>query len=198
MKQIRITIISIMILTLVLGIAYPLLICSMRNLFFPYQARGSLIESPSQRIIGSKWIGQNFSAPQYFHPRPSYAGENGYDAMASGGSDLGPTSKNLMDVLRSRIDRYRAENNIEPSQRIPADAVMASGSGLDPHISPDNAFLQASRVAAARNMALSTIKEMIRKTTSRRFMGIFGEPHVNVLMLNIQLDQMGRSTESVD
>lgn len=188
-EQIRIAAVSILILTLVLGIAYPLLVCGSGYLLFPHHAAGGLIKNNENRIVGSKFIGQNFSAPYYFHPRPSYAGDLGYDAMASGASNLGPTSKDLFEKLQERIDRYRNENNVPASQKLPADAVTASGSGLDPHISLQNAYLQSPRIAAARACSVEQVKDEVRKIASQRMLGLFGEPHVNVLMLNIWLDQ---------
>lgn len=188
-EQIRIAALSILLLTLILGIAYPLLICGAGYLFFPHHASGGLIKNQENRVIGAKFIGQTFSEPYYFHSRPSDAGELGYDAMASGASNLGPTSKELYQKIQERIDRYRNDNNVPSTQKLPADAVTASGSGLDPHISQENANLQAARIAAARNISEDQILDIVQKMTSHRMLGIFGEPRVNVLMLNIWLDQ---------
>lgn len=186
-KQIRISIVSIFILTLIFGLAYPLLIWGLGALFYPHHANGALIER-SGVIVGSKYIGQNFSDPKYFHGRPSDAGKNGYDAMKSGASNLGPTSAELIKILEERIQNYRLENHLPPTIKIPSDAVTSSGSGLDPHISLDNADLQAERVAATRNLPIATVKKAIRQSSSKRSFGIFGEPRVNVLMLNMALD----------
>jgi potassium-transporting ATPase KdpC subunit len=189
MKQIRTAIIAILILKVVLGLFYPLFVSLIGRSLFPGHAEGGLLKNADGQIIGSKFIGQNFSSPVYFHPRPSAAGEHGYDAMDSRGSNLGPTSKKLMDLLQERILAYRLENDLSTTRPLPADAVTASGSGLDPHISLDNAILQAPRVARARGVALMAIHEQIRKSTSNPYMGLFGEKRVNVLMLNIRLDQ---------
>jgi potassium-transporting ATPase KdpC subunit len=186
-EQIRITAVALLLMTVILGIVYPLFICGVGHALFPIRAGGSLIKDASGHVIGSKIIGQSFTRPIYFHPRPSMAG-GGYDAMASNGSNLGPTSKKLMEMLQERIAAYRAENNLPPDLPLPVDAVTASGSGLDPHISPENADLQSTRVATARNMPLSQVKECIRKATAGRWLGIFGEIHVNVLELNMLLD----------
>lgn len=188
--QIRMTIISLLLFTGLLGIIYPFAICIVGQTFFPNHARGGLLKDQSERIIGSKFIGQNFSSAHYFHSRPSHAGTNGYDGMASGGSNLGPTSKKLIDHLQERIQIYRLENSLSPSDPIPADAVTSSGSGLDPHISLQNAYLQAPRVAAARHIPLSALRDLIRKGTSKRWLGLFGEKHVNVLLLNYKIDQL--------
>jgi potassium-transporting ATPase KdpC subunit len=187
-NQIRSTVISILILTVILGIIYPFLVCGIGTLFFPHHAKGALVRNEHKQIIGSKFIGQNFTSPKYFHPRPSYAGD-GYDAMASGASNLAPTSKALLDIVQERILAYKDENSISPSEQLPVDAVTASGSGLDPHISLKNAMYQAPRIANARNISIDRINDLINKMTIGRFLGLFGEPHVNVLMLNLKLDQ---------
>ena len=155
---------------------------------FPRQANGSLIESKDRRIIGSEWLGQNFAGAKYFHPRPSAAGANGYDAASSSGSNLGPTSQKLMDAVKQRVETYRAENGLAADALVPGDAVTASGSGLDPHIGVKNAELQAPRVAKERGLSLDAVKAEIAKATDGRSFGILGEPGVNVLKLNIALD----------
>jgi len=188
--QILKTIISLLIFTALLGIIYPLAICVVGQTFFPNHSSGGVLKDHSDRIIGSKFIGQNFSSVQYFHPRPSNAGANGYDGMASGGSNLGPTSKKLIDLLQERIEIYRLENNLSPTDPIPSDAVTSSGSGLDPHISLQNAYYQAPRVAAARHIPLSSLRDLIRKKTLKRWLGLFGEKRVNVLLLNLAIDQL--------
>jgi K+-transporting ATPase ATPase C chain len=139
-------------------------------------------------VRGSKLLGQSFTDAKYFHPRPSAAG-NGYDAASSGGSNLGPTSQKLNDAIKDRIAAYRAENGLKETDAIPADAVTASGSGLDPHVSLRNAELQAPRVAKARNVAVEKIRELVRANTNPADWGIFGEPGVNVLELNLALDK---------
>jgi potassium-transporting ATPase KdpC subunit len=167
---------------------FPLIILGAGQLLFPRQANGSLIESKDRRIIGSEWLGQNFAGAKYFHPRPSAAGANGYDAASSSGSNLGPTSQKLMDAVKQRVDTYRAENGLAADALVPGDSVTASGSGLDPHISVKNAELQAPRVARERSLSLDAVKLEIAKATDGRSLGILGEPGVNVLRLNIALD----------
>jgi len=134
-------------------------------------------------------IAQNFNSPRYFHPRPSAAGEAGYDAGNSSGSNLGPLSKKLADAVKERVEAYRAENGLAPDARVPADAVTASGSGLDPHIDLKNALLQAPRVAQARRIGREAMEKIIKANTEGRDVGIFGEPRVNVLKLNLALDK---------
>ena len=174
-------------MTLVLGIAYPLLITGISQIIFPHQANGSLIKT-GDRLIGSELIGQNFSKPEYFHPRPSAAGSNGYDAAASNGSNYGPTNQKLFDRVKASADQFRKEN---PNYRgpIPADLLTASASGLDPHISPDSARAQLARVAKARGVQPEAIDRYISEFTERPDLGFLGEPRVNVLMLNLALDQ---------
>jgi K+-transporting ATPase ATPase C chain len=145
-------------------------------------------------IRGSRLIGQNFAGAQYFHSRPSAAG-NGYDAANSGGSNLGPTSQKLHDAIKDRIEAYRKENSLRETDSVPADAVTASGSGLDPHISLANANLQLGRVASSRKIPAEKIKEVIKQNTDRRDIGILGEPGVNVLTLNLALDKIVPSTK---
>ena len=167
---------------------FPLIIFGAGQLFFPEQANGSLVESKDRRIIGSERLGQNFAGAKYFHPRPSAAGANGYDAASSSGSNLGPTSQKLMDAVKQRVDTYRAENGLSADALVPGDAVTASGSGLDPHISVKNAELQAPRVAKERGLSLDAVKAEIAKAIDGRALGILGEPGVNVLKLNIALE----------
>jgi potassium-transporting ATPase KdpC subunit len=169
---------------------FPLIIFGAGQLFFPRQANGSLIESRDRRIIGSELLGQNFAGAKYFHPRPSAAGANGYDAASSTGSNLGPTSQKLIDAVKQRVENYRAENELTADALVPGDAVTASGSGLDPHISLQNAALQAPRVAKERSLSLDAVHAQIAKATDDRSLGILGEPGVNVLKLNIALDSL--------
>ena len=150
----------------------------------------SVLVGKDGAIIGSSLLGQNFSGKKYFHPRPSAAGPNGYDASASGGSNLGPTSQHLADLIKQRIADYRASNGLTENQPVPADAVTASGSGLDPHISPANALLQAARVAKARSLPPAKIQELIDAHTDKAGLGFLGAAGVNVLKLNLALDAL--------
>jgi K+-transporting ATPase ATPase C chain len=165
---------------------YPAIVWLVAQGIFPDQANGSLVSVKGQ-VIGSSLLAQRFDGPGYFHPRPSAAG-SGYDAASSGGSNLGPTSQKLIDAVKERIVSYRAENNLAPGVLIPADAVTASGSGLDPHISVQNALLQAGRVARSRGVGEEAVRKMIVSRTEGRDLGIFGDPRVNVLMLNLDMD----------
>jgi len=158
---------------------------------FRDQANGSLIIGGDGTIRGSKLLGQAFSDPKYFHPRPSAAG-NGYDATSSGGSNLGPTSQKLKDAIRSRITAYRAENGLNLAEPVPADAVTASGSGLDPEISLRNAELQVARVAKTRGLREDKVRELVQQNTGARDFGVLGDPGVNVLKLNLALDEARR------
>jgi K+-transporting ATPase ATPase C chain len=175
------------IATIVLtGLVYPLLIWGISAGLFPKQANGSLVRDSGGTVIGSSLIGQNFSADKYFHPRPSAAG-SGYDAMASGFSNLGPTSKTLISQVDSRVaDVVRTDGATKGN--VPVDMVTASASGLDPDISPDNAFVQVDRVAKARGMSPETVRALVTQHIKGRDLGFLGEPRVNVLELNLALD----------
>ena len=186
-KEILTSILATLVFAVVLCGIYPVIIWGAAQLLFPHQANGSLVESKDLRTIGSELLGQNFTAAKYFHPRPSAAGQ-GYDAASSGGSNLGPTSQKLVDAVKQRVADYRAENALPDDALVPGDAVTASGSGLDPHISVKNAELQAPRVAKERGLSLDAVKVEIGKATDGRSFGILGEPGVNVLKLNIALD----------
>lgn len=175
----------LILMTMITGLIYPLAITGIAQAVFPHQANGSLVQDGS-RVVGSELIGQNFTAPAYFHLRPSAAG-NGYDASASSGSNLGPTSQALADSIRTRVAAARAEGVTGP---IPADAVTASGSGLDPDISPENALAQANRVAAARRLPPERVRALVERSIVRPTLGFMGAAHVNVLLLNRQLDAM--------
>ena len=175
------------LLTVLTGLVYPGVVTGICQLLFKHRADGSLLVR-NGRILGSELIGQNFTKPEYFHPRPSAAGNDGYDATASGGSNLGPTSQKLYDRIKASADRFQKENADFPGP-IPADALTASGSGLDPHISPANAAAQAPRVAKARNAGVESIQRLIDSNTEQRDLGFLGEPRVNVLKLNLELDR---------
>jgi K+-transporting ATPase ATPase C chain len=186
--EIRAAILATLVLAVVCCGVYPLIVYGLGQTMFRDKANGSLIVDPTNGTVrGSKLLAQGFSDPKYFHPRPSAAG-NGYDAANSSGSNLGPTSQKLKDTIKDRIAAYRAENGLKESDQVPADAVTASGSGLDPHISPPNAELQVARVAKARGLSENTVRELISKNTDGRDLGFLGEPGVNVLKLNLALD----------
>jgi K+-transporting ATPase ATPase C chain len=187
-SHIRGAVVSTFVLAVVCCGLYPLIVFGVSQLFFHDKANGSLIIDRSGAVRGSKLLGQGFTDPRYFHPRPSAAG-NGYDAANSGGSNLGPTSQKLNDAIKERIAAYRAENNLSESKPVPADAVTASGSGLDPQISLRNAELQLPRVAKARGMSEEKVHELLQQYITGRDLGVFGDPGVNVLQLNLALDQ---------
>lgn len=178
---------STIVLAVVCCGIYPLIVFGIGQVALRDKANGSLIVDKDGTIRGSKLLGQNFTGEKYFHPRPSAAG-NGYDAANSGGSNLGPTSQKLSDAIKNRITAYRAENGLKETNSVPADAVTASGSGLDPHISVHNAEFQVPRVAKARGMAPDAIRALIRQYTDAPDLGVLGEPGVNVLQLNLALD----------
>jgi K+-transporting ATPase ATPase C chain len=188
-SEIRGAILATLIIAIVCCGLYPLVIFGISQALFRDKANGSLILDKDGTVRGSKLLGQAFTGEKYFHPRPSAAG-NGYDATSSGGSNLGPTSRKLNDAIKERLAAYRAENGLSESAPVPADAVTASGSGLDPHISLQNAELQIPRVVKARGVAEEKVRELIRQNTNGRDFGVFGEPGVNVLQLNRALDEL--------
>lgn len=183
----RPVLVSAVFFMLLTGLAYPLLTTGVANLLFPWQAQGSLIRVDGE-IIGAELIGQQFTAPKYFHPRPSYTLEEPYNATASWGSNLAPTNSVLIERVAQRVEAYRERNGLPEDTPVPADAVTASASGLDPHISVANARLQAARVANARNIPKQKVLELIAEYTIPRQFGLFGEPRVNVLKINMALD----------
>jgi K+-transporting ATPase ATPase C chain len=188
-KQIYPALAMTVVLTVLLGIVYPLVVTGLAQVIFPEKAGGSLIEKDG-KVIGSSLIGQPFTGPGYFHSRPSAAG-GGYDATASGGTNLGPTSKKLLDNVKTAADSLREEN---PNSPIPVDMVTASASGLDPHITPAAAEFQIPRVARERALSLETVRQLVREHTEGRQFGFLGEPRVNVLELNLALDVLGGKT----
>lgn len=176
------------VFTLVTGVIYPLAVTGAAQLAFHDKANGSLLKRNGV-VVGSKYIGQQFVAPRYFHSRPSAAG-TGYDGSASSGSNLGPNNPVLLDAITARVKVYRAENGLAPDVAVPVDAVTASGSGLDPQISVANARIQATRVAKERSMDLAKLRSLIIKYTDDRPLNILGDPGVNVLELNLALDRL--------
>src|SRR5437016_12439539 len=179
-SHIRGSVVSTLVLAIVCCGLYPLIVFAISQAFFYEKANGSLILDKDGAVRGSKLLAQGFTADKYFHPRPSAAG-NGYDATSSGGSNLGPTSQKLNDAIKDRVDAYRKENGLNEKELVPADAVTASGSGLDPHISLRNAELQTPRVAKARAVDEEKLRELIKQNTDVRDLGLLGDPGVNVL-----------------
>src|SRR6266516_7614649 len=191
-SHIRGSVVSTLVLAIVCCGLYPLIVVAISQAFFYEKANGSLILDKDGAVRGSKLLAQGFTADKYFHPRPSAAG-NGYDATSSGGSNLGPTSQKLNDAIKDRVAAYRKENGLSENDSAPADAVTASGSGLDPQISLRNAELQTPRVAKARGLSEEKVRELVQENTDGRDLGVLGEPGVNVLNLNLALD--GRPTQ---
>ena len=186
MKQLIIAVRVTLVFAVLTGVAYPLLVTGLARAIFPHQADGSLIQ-PGGKTVGSELIGQSFSAPKYFHSRPSAAG-NGYDPLASGGSNFGPTSAKLQDRVKVDIERLRKQNPNAVGE-VPVELVTTSGSGLDPHISPSAAVWQVPRVAAARGVGAARIQASLDEAGSGRDFGFLGDPTVNVLELNLALDR---------
>ena len=178
-------------LTVLTGVLYPLVVTGASAALFSRQASGSLIEQDG-KVVGSSLLGQNFRDPTYFWPRPSAAGSDGYDGLSSGGSNLGPSNAKLLDTVKERVAAYREANHLDAAEPVPVDAVTASGSGLDPHISVANARIQAGRAAAARGLPVERVLTLVERHTDRRALRFLGEPGVNVLELNLALDALPR------
>jgi len=183
LKNLKISILMTIVTTILLGVVYPFAVTALAQLIFPHQANGQLIIR-NGKIVGSHLIGQPFSSPGYFRPRPSAAG-NGYDAGNSSGSNLGPTNKMLIDRVNGDVQKLQAEN---PNMPVPLDLVTTSGSGLDPHISPEAAAFQTPRVARERGITENDVRSVVERHTEGRQLGFLGEPRVNVLELNLDLD----------
>lgn len=187
-RQLRPAIVSLIAFTVLLGVAYPLVVGAIGQVFFRDRANGSLITRDGT-VVGSELLGQTFAAPGYFHSRPSAAG-TGYDGSASSGSNLGPLNADLLASVAERVDAYRQENGLDAAVAVPVDAVTASASGLDPHISVANARLQAPRVAAQRGLDVAMVLALVDSHTDGRSLLVLGEPGVNVVMLNLALDEL--------
>lgn len=186
MKNLITAVLMTVVTTILLGLVYPLVVTGLAQVIFPEQANGSLIKRGDGTLIGSRLIGQPFSSAGYFRSRPSAAGASGYDAGASSGSNLGPTNKKLIDRVEADVDKWQAENSGKP---VPIDLVTTSGSGLDPHISPAAAEFQVPRVARERAMSEDEVRRVVKIHTAHRQFGFLGEPRVNVLLLNLELDR---------
>lgn len=188
-RQLVTGVLMFLVMTVLLGFAYPLVITGASQVAFSHQANGSLIERDGVPVA-SELIGQQAEGPEWFHPRPSAAGD-GYDATSSSGSNLGPTSPELLDEVAVRVEEYRTENGLDPTHLVPVDAVTGSGSGLDPHISIANARLQAPRVADARGLGVETVLGLVDASVQRRPLAVLGDDGVNVVELNLSLIEAG-------
>jgi len=179
----------LIVFTIITGLVYPLAMTGLAQGLFPFQANGSIITQDG-KPIGSTLIGQNFTSAGYFHGRPSAAGTDGYDATSSGGSNLGPTSKKLVDTVSDNIKKVREDNKLDEQKPVPSDLVLASASGLDPDITPAAAHVQVDRVAQERDLSADEVRKLVDGHVKGRQLGIFGEPRVNVLELNMALDAL--------
>jgi potassium-transporting ATPase KdpC subunit len=188
LKQLWVSIAATVVLLVVCCGFYPLVVYAVSQLAFPRQANGSLLNGPDGKPLASALLGQNFNGEKYFNPRPSAAGAAGYDATSSGGSNLGPTSQKLADAVKQRVIDYRKANGLSDSTLVPADAVTASGSGLDPHISVKNALLQTPRIARIRGLNEEALKQLVKDHTQRPDWHVFGDASVNIVTLNLALD----------
>ena len=187
MKNLITAVLMTIVTTVLLGLVYPLVVTGLAQVIFPDQANGQLIKRSDGTIIGSRIIGQPFAGPGYFRSRPSAAGAAGYDAGASSGSNLGPTNQKLIDRVKADVEKLQADN---PGKPVPIDLVTTSGSGLDPHISPAAAEFQIPRIARERKMSENEVRQIVNAHTEGRQFGFLGEPRVNVLELNLDLDQL--------
>src|SRR4029077_7825452 len=194
MKIMNIAIRTTIVTIVLTGLLYPIVMTGLAQVIFPWRANGSLVTDEKGQVVGSELIAQGFTNPAYFQPRPSAAGEKGYDATSSGGSNLGPTSKKLQDRINDDLKRLKAENP-EATGPVPAELVTASASGLDPHLSPEAMLWQVPRIAKARSIATERVKAVVDANVEGRTFGILGEPRVNVLLVNLALDrQFGKAT----
>ena len=189
LRQIRAAAGILALLTIITGIVYPLAMTGLAQILFPAQANGSLIVRDGI-VIGSKLIGQKFAGSGYFHGRPSAAGKDGYDASSSSGSNLGPTNQNLIDAVKNNVAKVRENNALAENASVPSDLVTTSGSGLDPHISPAAAYLQIERVARERGLPNDTVRQLVERQVEGRQWDFLGEPRINVLELNLELDAL--------
>jgi potassium-transporting ATPase KdpC subunit len=190
LRQLRPAVVAVAVFTVLCGLVYPLAITGVAQVVFPGASDGSLVRRDDE-VVGSRLIGQAFASPLYFHSRPSAAGD-GYDASTSSGANLGPTNPDLIDTVSERAEAYRTTNGLGPGTPVPVDAVTASASGLDPHISVANAHLQATRIADERGLSRTEVDAIIDAATDDRVLGVLGDPGVNVLAANLALDELGR------